>query len=142
MITSNAYWKAMKKTLDGITTEDLSKEQVCFGKNKLFEMESMEDGYSDYVEVSGTTLLVEKDEGKTMAVDPGIIMGGTKRLIPRTMAKKVIISEEAMEDLKRILEGRSAFYSKADLAFNTSAYRLEDCFATLRAQVRRELARV
>ena len=100
MITSNAYWKAMKKTLDGITTEDLSKEQVCFGKNKLFEMESMEDGYSDYVEVSGTTLLVEKDEGKTMAVDPGIIMGGTKRLIPRTMAKKVIISEEAMEDLK------------------------------------------
>ena len=100
MITSNAYWKAMRKTLDGITTEDLSKEQVCFGKNKLFEMESMEDGYSDYVEVSGTTLLVEKDEGKTMAVDPGIIMGGTKRLIPRTMAKKVIISEEAMEDLK------------------------------------------
>ena len=100
MITSNAYWKAMKKTLDGITTEDLSKEQVCFGKNKLFEMEPMEDGYSDYVEVSGTTLLVEKDEGKTMAVDPGIIMGGTKRLIPRTMAKKVIISEEAMEDLK------------------------------------------
>ena len=100
MITSNAYWKAMKKTLDGITTEDLSKEQVCFGRNKLFEMESMEDGYSDYVEVSGTTLLVEKDEGKTMAVDPGIIMGGTKRLIPRTMAKKVIISEEAMEDLK------------------------------------------
>jgi hypothetical protein len=90
----------MKKTLDGITTEDLSKEQVCFGKNKLFEMEPMEDGYSDYVEVSGTTLLVEKDEGKTIAVDPGIIMGGTKRLIPRTMAKKVIISEEAMEDLK------------------------------------------
>jgi XRE family aerobic/anaerobic benzoate catabolism transcriptional regulator len=51
-------------------------------------------------------------------------------------------NKEAMEDLKRILEGRSAFYSKADLAFNTSAYRLEDCFATLRAQVRRELARV
>ena len=100
MITSNAYWKGMKKTLDGITTEDLSKDQVCFGKDKLFTMEPMEDGYSDYVEVSGTTLLVEKDEGKAMAVDPGIIMGGTKRLIPRTMAKKVIITEEAMEDLK------------------------------------------
>ena len=100
MITSNAYWKAMKKTLDGITTEDLSKNQVCFGKNKLFTMEPMEDGYSDYVEVSGTTLLAEKSEAEPMAVDPGIIMGGTKRFIPRAMAKKVIISEEAMEDLK------------------------------------------
>ena len=99
-ITSNPYWKAMKKTLDGITTEDLSKDQVCIGKDKLCTLEPMEDGYSDYTEVAGTTLLVEKDESKPMAVDSGVNMGGTKRLIPRTMAKKLIISEEAMEDLK------------------------------------------
>ena len=49
-------------------------------------------------------------------------------------------NKEAMEDLNRILEGRSAFYSKADLAFNTSQYALDDCFAALRAQVRKELA--
>ena len=48
-------------------------------------------------------------------------------------------SREAMEDLKRILEGRAAFYSKADLAFNTSQYPLDACFAALRAQVRKEL---
>lgn len=48
-------------------------------------------------------------------------------------------NKEAMEDLNRILEGRSAFYSKADLAFNTSQYKLDDCFAALRAQVRKEL---
>jgi XRE family aerobic/anaerobic benzoate catabolism transcriptional regulator len=49
-------------------------------------------------------------------------------------------NKEAMEDLNRILEGRSAFYSKADLAFNTSQYALDDCFPALRAQVRKELA--
>jgi XRE family transcriptional regulator, aerobic/anaerobic benzoate catabolism transcriptional regulator len=45
-------------------------------------------------------------------------------------------SREAMEDLKRILEGRAAFYSKADLSFNTSAQSLEDSFARLRREVR------
>ena len=48
-------------------------------------------------------------------------------------------SKEAMEDLKRILEGRSAFYSKADLAFDTSAQPLEDAFQALRLQVRQAL---
>jgi XRE family aerobic/anaerobic benzoate catabolism transcriptional regulator len=45
-------------------------------------------------------------------------------------------STEAMEDLKRILEGRAAFYSKADLAFNTSAQGLEDSVERLRREVR------
>ena len=45
-------------------------------------------------------------------------------------------SSEAMEDLKRILEGRAAFYSKADLAFNTSAQGLEDSVERLRREVR------
>ena len=48
-------------------------------------------------------------------------------------------SREAMEDLKRILEGRAAFYSKADLAFNTSAQPLEESFAKLRREVRQLL---
>lgn len=46
-------------------------------------------------------------------------------------------SREAMEDLKRILAGRSAFYSKAELHFNTSAYDgVDEAFAALREQVR------
>ena len=45
-------------------------------------------------------------------------------------------SSEAMEDLKRILVGRSPFYAKADLAFNTSAYDEEMAFKELRRQVR------
>ncbi|MBL0920011.1 MAG: helix-turn-helix transcriptional regulator [Hydrogenophaga sp.] len=46
-------------------------------------------------------------------------------------------SREAMEDLKRILAGRSAFYSKAELHFNTSAFEgVDGAFAALRDQVR------
>jgi XRE family aerobic/anaerobic benzoate catabolism transcriptional regulator len=48
-------------------------------------------------------------------------------------------SREAMEDLKRILEGRSAFYSKADLAINTSGRTEDQAFAALRAAVRQQV---
>lgn len=48
-------------------------------------------------------------------------------------------SEEALEDLKRILDGRAAFYAKADLVFDTSAQSLEDSFLVLRRQVRTAL---
>ena len=49
-------------------------------------------------------------------------------------------NKEAMEDLHHILKGRSAFYSKADLAFNPSQYTLEESFKALRVQVRSELS--
>ena len=50
-------------------------------------------------------------------------------------------SREAMEDLKRILEGRSAFYSKADLSINTSGRSEDQAFAALRTSVRQHLQR-
>lgn len=48
-------------------------------------------------------------------------------------------SQEAMEDLKRILAGRSAFYAKADLVFNTSEHDVDGAFEGLRALVRQKL---
>jgi len=48
-------------------------------------------------------------------------------------------SAEAMEDLKRILAGRAAFYSKADLSVDTSGQTLEHSFQALREQVRTSL---
>jgi XRE family transcriptional regulator, aerobic/anaerobic benzoate catabolism transcriptional regulator len=49
-------------------------------------------------------------------------------------------SSEAMEDLKNILAGRSAFYSKAQLKVNTSDQPLAATFDLLRTAVRQELA--
>jgi XRE family aerobic/anaerobic benzoate catabolism transcriptional regulator len=48
-------------------------------------------------------------------------------------------SKEAMDDLRRILAGRSAFYSKADLTLDTSTQPLEQSFQALRALVREQL---
>ena len=48
-------------------------------------------------------------------------------------------SAEAMEDLKSILAGRTAFYSKADLRVDTSAQPLLETFQILRAEVREAL---
>jgi XRE family aerobic/anaerobic benzoate catabolism transcriptional regulator len=45
-------------------------------------------------------------------------------------------SKEAMEDLKTILSGRAAFYSKADMSLDTSAQNLVETFERLRDMVR------
>ena len=48
-------------------------------------------------------------------------------------------SREAMDDLRQILAGRAAFYSKADMTLDTSAAPLDDCFQALRRMVRESL---
>jgi XRE family transcriptional regulator, aerobic/anaerobic benzoate catabolism transcriptional regulator len=45
-------------------------------------------------------------------------------------------SKEALDDLKSILAGRTAFYSKADFTLNTSAQSLEESFALLQKLLR------
>ncbi|HTT11187.1 MAG TPA: helix-turn-helix transcriptional regulator [Burkholderiaceae bacterium] len=45
-------------------------------------------------------------------------------------------NQEAMEDLKRILAGRAAFYGKADVAFDTSGRTLAESFPALRDALR------
>jgi XRE family transcriptional regulator, aerobic/anaerobic benzoate catabolism transcriptional regulator len=50
-------------------------------------------------------------------------------------------SREAMEDLKRILAGRSAFYAKADLSFNTSELDVDGAFEGLSELVRERLSK-
>ena len=45
-------------------------------------------------------------------------------------------SKEAMEDMRQILKGRAAFYSKADLTLDTSAQELDATFLLLRSKVR------
>ena len=50
-------------------------------------------------------------------------------------------SKEAMDDLKGILAGRAAFYSKAQFSLNTSGIALEQAFVQLRQIVRDALQR-
>ena len=50
-------------------------------------------------------------------------------------------SKEAMDDLRRILAGRAAFYSKADLSVDTSGQNLAQSFHALRTAVRETMSR-
>jgi XRE family aerobic/anaerobic benzoate catabolism transcriptional regulator len=58
------------------------------------------------------------------------------RVLAQGDTRPMAASKEAMEDLKVILAGRAAFYSKAQLTLNTSAQGLAPSFALLRSKVR------
>ena len=62
-----------------------------------------------------------------------------KRVTAQGDLRPMAASREAMEDLKGILAGRAAFYSKAEFKLNTSAQALEPTFAALRTLVRSAL---
>lgn len=62
-----------------------------------------------------------------------------KRVTAQGDLRPMAASKEAMEDLKGILAGRAAFYSKALLTVDTSAQSLEATFLLLQSAVRRTL---
>ncbi|MEK8051493.1 helix-turn-helix transcriptional regulator [Ideonella sp. DXS22W] len=63
-----------------------------------------------------------------------------KRVAAQGDMRPMAASAEAMDDLKRILAGRAAFYSKAEFTLDTSAQALEPSFTALRELVRQALA--
>ncbi len=73
-----------------------------------------------------------------LQADPTDHMG---RVAAQGDMRPMAASREAMEDLKRILEGRAAFYSKADMAINTSGRTEDQAFEALRASVRQHVQR-
>lgn len=63
-----------------------------------------------------------------------------RRVLAQGDLRPMAASKEAMDDLRGILAGRAAFYSKADFHLDTSAQALDLTFAALRALVRRALS--
>jgi XRE family transcriptional regulator, aerobic/anaerobic benzoate catabolism transcriptional regulator len=62
-----------------------------------------------------------------------------KRVMAQGDTRPMAASREAMEDLKSILAGRAAFYSKAEFQLDTSAQPLQPSFEALRRVVREAL---
>lgn len=62
------------------------------------------------------------------------------RVVAQGDMRPMAASKEAMEDLKGILAGRAAFYSKADFRVDTSAQPLDQTFQALRHTIREALA--
>jgi XRE family aerobic/anaerobic benzoate catabolism transcriptional regulator len=63
------------------------------------------------------------------------------RVTAQNDLRPMAASTEAMEDLRRILAGRAAFYSMAQLQLDTSAKPLQPTFQALRTLVRQALQR-
>ena len=57
------------------------------------------------------------------------------RVVAQGDTRPMAASPEAMDDLRRILDGRAAFYSKADLRVDTSGKSLKQAFESLRSAV-------
>jgi XRE family aerobic/anaerobic benzoate catabolism transcriptional regulator len=55
-----------------------------------------------------------------------------RRVVEQGDLRPMAGNAEAMDDLRRILEERAAFYGKADLAFDTEGKTLSEAFAALR----------
>ena len=62
------------------------------------------------------------------------------RVVAQGDMRPMAASREAMEDLRTILAGRAAFYSKAEIHVDTSAQSLPETFAKLRTAVRSALS--
>ena len=64
-----------------------------------------------------------------------------QRVVAQGDLRPIAGSPEAMDDLKRILASREAFYAKADLAFDTGGKPLADAYLGLRTGVLQRLSR-
>ena len=63
------------------------------------------------------------------------------RVVAQGEMRPMVANKEAMDDLKRILDGRAAFYSKAEITLDTSGQTPEQSLQALSASVRKAMAR-
>ncbi|WP_416546281.1 helix-turn-helix transcriptional regulator [Limnohabitans sp. DCL3] len=130
----------------------ISEIHNLYGANayRRYERRALEEAIQIYPEVVIATpgglvsdsanfnLLLSHCTTVWLQADPTDHMG---RVAAQGDMRPMAASREAMEDLKRILEGRAAFYSKADMAINTSGRSEDQAFEALRTSVRHHLQR-
>jgi hypothetical protein len=115
---------ALKETLEDIDTDEHGSEGSQAVFPKWTTVKNMADNYVDYVEYAGSGLAGEKPEGESYPVGT-IYEGPQTRFNSRTFGQRMIVSEEAIEDLK---------YDKVVQAAkrnNRSLWKLADFDATL-----------
>lgn len=128
----------------------ISEIQALYGQNayRRYERRALEEAIQIYPEAVIATpggivsdpatfnLLLAHCTTVWLQADPEDHM---KRVVAQGDTRPMAASREAMEDLKTILVGRAAFYSKAELKVDTSAQPLTETFVLLRDAVKRAL---
>ncbi len=128
----------------------VSEIQALYGQNayRRYERRAVEEAIQIYPEAVLATpgglvsdaatfnLLLGHCTTVWLQADPEDHMG---RVRAQGDLRPMAASAEAMDDLKNILKGRSAFYAKAQYRVNTSEQPLDETFLVLRATVREAL---
>jgi XRE family transcriptional regulator, aerobic/anaerobic benzoate catabolism transcriptional regulator len=124
--------------------------QALYGQNayRRYERRALEEAIQIYPEAVIATpggivsdpatfnLLLAHCTTVWLSADPEDHM---KRVVAQGDMRPMANNKEAMEDLKSILAGRAAFYSKADFKVETSGKEVEQSFLELRQLVREAL---
>lgn len=128
----------------------ISEIQALYGMNayRRYERRALEEAIQIYPEAVIATpgglvsdaatfnLLLAHCTTVWLQADPEHHM---QRVAAQGDLRPMAASKEAMDDLRQILAGRAAFYSKADLRLDTSAQPIEPTFLALRTMVRQAL---
>src|SRR5690606_33176791 len=115
---------ALKETLEDIDTDEHGSEGSKAVFPKWLNVKPMSDNYIEYYEVAGSGMAGEKPEGESIPIGT-IYEGPLTRFNARTYGQRMIVSDEAMEDMK---------YDKVIMAAkrnNRSLWKLADFDAVL-----------
>src|SRR5512146_3572314 len=89
----------LKDTLDGVQMDKSDGLEAKAVYKKFVDVSNMPDAYLDDLELGGPQLMSVKAEGSEIA-SMNLNEGNLTRYIPRVVAGKITITEEAMDDNK------------------------------------------
>lgn len=98
-IFSSDIFNSFKETLDEIVDDRMGDNESKLVCKKWAKMDSMDEAYTDDLEMGGPGLATQTDEGEELNVG-SVREGFLTRYTPRKFALKLIVTDEAMEDNK------------------------------------------
>ena len=140
----------LRREIEKFAGCSINEIQALYGQNayRRYERRALEEAIQIYPEAVIATpggivsdpanfnLLLQHCTTVWLQADPEDHM---KRVVAQGDTRPMAASREAMDDLKSILAGRAAFYSKAEFQLDTSAQELQPTFTALRSLVRKAL---
>ena len=140
----------LSREIEKLAGCSISEILGLYGQNayRRYERRALEEAIDAYPEAVIATagglvsdlgsfnLLLRRCASVWLKADPEDHMS---RVMAQGDLRPMAASREAMDDLKSILAGRAAFYSKADMRLDTSAQPLMETFQILRAQARKAI---
>jgi XRE family transcriptional regulator, aerobic/anaerobic benzoate catabolism transcriptional regulator len=140
----------LSREIEKLAGCSISEVLGLYGQNayRRYERRALEDAIDAYPQAVIATagglvsdlmsfnLLLRRCATIWLMADPEDHMS---RVMAQGDLRPMAASREAMDDLKSILAGRAAFYSKADMRLDTSAQPLAETFQILRAQARKAI---